>query len=204
MGRHMIRALFAGLTILLSCTLAFAQEYRVQEGDTLSIEVLEDPSLNRQVLVLPDGNVSFPFVGNLRAEDRTLAQIQSGITDALAPNFASRPTVFVTLSRLRQSFDDGGLDNEDVIFIYFIGEVNNPGRVGVEAGTTLLQALAVSGGLTDFAATKRIQLRRNGTDGQEVVYSFDYKAISEGAQITGTTTVVDGDVILIPQRRLFE
>jgi polysaccharide export outer membrane protein len=73
----------------------------------------------------------------------------------------------------------------------------------VERGTTLLQFLAESGGLTPFAATKRIQLRRTDAAGQERSYLFNYDAVMSGAQTT-VITLQKGDVIIVPQRRLFE
>ena len=197
----MLRTIFAALLMIVSGAAAIAQSYTLQPGDTLSVEVLEDPALNRTVLVLPDGNISFPFAGSIPARGRTLAQVQANLTARLAPNFASSPTVFVNLAQLNPAPET---DTGETVAVYFLGEVNAPGRVEVPAGTTLLQALAVSGGLTNFAATKRIQLRRSDTQGREVIYRFDYNAISRGAQITGATTVTDGDVILVPQRRLFE
>ncbi|PJN94182.1 sugar transporter, partial [Amaricoccus sp. HAR-UPW-R2A-40] len=55
-----------------------------------------------------------------------------------------------------------------------------------------------------FAATKRIQLRRRGADGQEQIFVFNYKAVERGAAIESMITMREGDVILVPERRLFE
>ncbi|WP_172326889.1 polysaccharide biosynthesis/export family protein [Mangrovicoccus sp. HB161399] len=199
----MFRPIIAALFLIFAGAMAYAQQYTLAPGDTLSVEVLEDPALNRSVLVLPDGRISFPFAGSIQAEGRTLSQVQANLTTALAPNFASSPTVFVNLAQLAPA-EKRAYGNEKVIAVYFLGEVNSPGRLEVPAGTTLLQALSMGGGLTNFAATKRIQLRRTDSNGREIIYRFDYRAISRGAQITGTTTMADGDVILVPQRRLFE
>ncbi|WP_138465071.1 polysaccharide biosynthesis/export family protein [Poseidonocella sp. HB161398] len=200
----MLRPIIAALFLILSGVMAVAQQYTLAPGDTLSVEVLEDPALNRNVLVLPDGRITFPFVGSIPAQGRTLAQVQANLTTALAPNFATSPTVFVSLSRLSPDAGASSTITGDTIAVYFLGEVNAPGRIEIPKGTTLLQALAMGGGLTNFAATKRIQLRRTGSDGREIIYRFDYRAISRGAQITGATTMADGDVLLVPQRRLFE
>ncbi len=198
----MLRPLIAALFLIFAGAMSIAQQYTLEPGDTISVEVLEDPALNRTVLVLPDGRISFPFAGSVQAEGRTLSQIQANLTAALAPNFASSPTVFVNLAQLSPTAQQ--VDEEDLIAVYFLGEVNAPGRLDIPAGTTLLQALSMGGGLTNFAATKRIQLRRTDSQGREIIYRFDYRAISRGAQITGATTMADGDVILVPQRRLFE
>lgn len=201
----MLRSFFLGLFLIVAGTVSLAQQYTLQPGDSLRVEVLEDPSLNRAVLVLPDGRFNFPFAGAIQAQGRTVAQVQAQLSTALAPNFATAPTVFVGLSGLNPSSQSSlAATSDDLIDIYFLGEVNAQGLVQVPEGTTLLQALAMGGGLSNFAATKRIQLRRTDTKGREVVYQFDYKAISKGAQITGATVVTDGDVILVPQRRLFE
>ncbi len=80
-----------------------------------------------------------------------------------------------------------------------MGEGANPGRMDVERGTTLLQAFAQMGGFSPFAATKRIQLRRAGK-----TYVIDYTAIEAGTSTAGATVMQRGDVILVPQRRLFE
>ncbi|MEP4037555.1 SLBB domain-containing protein, partial [Pseudophaeobacter sp.] len=85
----------------------------------------------------------------------------------------------------------------------FVGEVNNSGIVQIKPGTTLLQAVAISGGVTRFAAIKRIQLRRTGTDGVQRVTILNYKALANGA-VTNDIALRDGDVILVPERRLFE
>jgi polysaccharide biosynthesis/export protein len=91
------------------------------------------------------------------------------------------------------------------IDVYFIGEVANSGLVQVPRGTTVLQALALSGGFTRFAATKRIQLRRTDpASGQQNVFTIDYSAIERGAAGIGSSVLADGDVIIVPERRLFE
>ena len=96
--------------------------------------------------------------------------------------------------------------NEDGLTfpIYVLGRVSDPGLREVETGTNLLQAVALAGGLDRFAATKRIQLRRRGADGQEQIFVFNYKAVERGAAIESMITMREGDVILVPERRLFE
>ena len=197
-----------GESVTFFATAAFAQsEYRARAGDTLTIEVLEDNSLNRSVEILPDGRISFPFAGTLQAAGRTVGQIEATITSAIASNFANEPNVFVTVipgkSPLpKKSTGTGRGRNID---IYMLGEVSAPGLKEVQRGTTLLQAMALSGGLTKFAATKRIQLRSSDPKtGQPVVQTFNYKALTDGAALGQDTKLRDGDVILVPERRLFE
>lgn len=196
-----MRFLFGLMAALMLATMSQAQSYNLEVGDVLAIEVLEDASLNRNALVLPDGNISFPFAGNVRAAGRTVNQVQQSLITALAPNFATAPTVFVSINQLNTPPTSSPRD----ITIYVIGEVNNPGEKQLEKGTTFLQGLASVGGFTSFAATKRIQLRRTDpSTGQEAVYSFNLRAAGDGAKISGNATLLDGDVILVPERRLFE
>jgi polysaccharide export outer membrane protein len=197
-----IKLLAALVALALSVTAATAQDYRVQPGDSLSIEVIEDPGLNRSVLVLPDGSFSFPFVGALRASGQSVTEIQSALTTALAPNFAAPPTVVVSVGSIAERAAGTG---PALVPIYVIGEVNSPGKIEVRRGTTLLQFLAESGGFTRFAATNRVQLRRvDPQTGQETVRVFDYRAAVRGATGGGAIALRSGDVVIVPERRLFE
>ena len=89
--------------------------------------------------------------------------------------------------------------------VYILGEANTPGRKEILPGTTLIQFLAEAGGLSRFAADKRIQLRRvDPNTKQETVYRFNYRTMGGSDSISGTTVLAPGDVIVVPERRLFE
>ena len=203
----MLHRLFVVCLALLWAVSAAAQQgYQIKAGDQLAIEVLEDPSLNRQALVLPDGRISFPLVGSVVAGGRTTDDVRQQLSSALASNFASPPSVFVSVLALGQNGASGGSSGaRRNIEVYVIGEVGNPGMLEVRRGTTLLQMLSQTGGFTKFAATKRIQLRRVDPQTKTyVTYPFNYRAVERGAQISGSTVLSDGDVIVVPQRKLFE
>lgn len=200
--------LIAFWTLVLSITVANAQDnYRIKPGDTLVVEVLEDASLNRSVLVLPDGSITFPFAGSVFVGGRTVADVQSTITAQIAENFASRPTVFVNVSALRPEViaPVTGEKATPTISVYFIGEVNQPGMRPMAPGTTFLQAVAESGGMTRFAATKRVQLRRfDSRSGAQQIFTMNLRALGDGGPLTDNVVLQDGDTILVPERRLFE
>lgn len=199
-----LRRLLAALFVLpILAGLSSAQDYRVRSGDVLQIEVLEDATLNRSAIVLPDGQISLPLAGSIRAAGRTLAEVQADLAGRLAPNFAAAPTVYVTLSALAERAPSTPTVAR-TIDVYILGAANTPGKVEVKPGATLLQALAQAGGLSPFAAKKRVQLRRVDKSGAEQVYKFDLDAIERGAAGGGSTRLVSGDVIVIPQRKLFE
>ena len=199
-----MKKLIVALLAIFAATTAFAQSgYQIQPGDTLQVEVLEDPSLNRSVLVLPDGTVSFPFAGSVRASGRSAGQVGDAITSGISSNFASPPNVFVTVQQLRETALVAG--GAATMHIYMLGEIVAPGEKHLNRGTTLIQALAETGGFTKFAATKRIILRRTDRrTGKQSVRKINYKAIADGSAVGNDVVLREGDVIIVPERRLFE
>ena len=189
---------------LLMPAIAPAQGYRIQAGDILRVEVIEDETLNRTVLVDPRGRINFPFVGSIRAAGQTVNAVQATLTRQLAPNFTEPPSVFVALEQLAP--EDIPIETEpEVISVYMLGEVERAGKVEMEPGTTLLQAFAEMGGFSSFAATKRVQLRRQDPKtGVETVIPLNYDAMLQGQTANATLELQDGDVIVVPTRRLFE
>ena len=201
--RFLIAALTA-LCIAAATTATAQQAYRVKPGDVLRIEVVEDSTLNRTVLVAPDGRITVPGAGSITAGGQSVDQIMATLTTQLAPNFANTPNVFVGLEALapvppRAPPAPVVKAPDPVVNIFVIGEAAKAGKIPVAPGTTLLQAFAEFGGFTNFAATGRIQLRRGTT-----IYPINYDAILSGQSPNGQATVAEGDVIVIPQRGLFE
>jgi polysaccharide export outer membrane protein len=189
----------AALVALLTAPLALAQSagYRIQPGDVLAITVLEDDTLNRQSLVTPDGRISVPLAGTVRASGNTVETVEKTIADRLASNFAVRPSVFVSVVSVDET--------AETFPIFVLGEVGGAGAIEVEPGTTLLQAIALAGGPGRFAATQRIQLRRtDSATGQERMFLFNFNAVERGGAIQSMITLREGDVIIVPERRLFE
>jgi polysaccharide export outer membrane protein len=194
-----MRQILLAALALLAAPAAWAQAsgYLIQPGDVLAITVLEDDSLNQQSLVTPDGRISVPLAGTVQASGRTVEAVEGTIADRLASNFAVRPSVFVSVVSVTEE--------EETFPIYVLGQVETPGLVEVLPGTTLLQAVAMAGGLDRFAATKRIQLRRRDpATGQERLFLFNFKAVERGGSITSMITLREGDVLIVPERRLFE
>lgn len=174
--------------------------YKLRGGDTLTVEVLEDPALNRTLLIAPDGRITMPLAGGVRAAGRTLESVQAELATKLTPNFAASPTVYLALqSRADVPTRSSTPTQAALIGVFVMGEASKPGRLDLAPGTTVLQAFAQMGGFSKFAATKRIQLRR-GTQ----IYPLNYNAIEAGKSNAGNTVLSDGDVIVVPQRKLFE
>ena len=174
-------------------------EYRLQPGDSVQVSVLEDMSIDRQVLVRPDGKISLPLVGTVQAAGRTPEALQAAVRQALAPQFVAPPTVTVSLVGLGEEY------RELLPVVYVLGEVATPGRFTYEPEQPMnvLQALSLAGGPDVFAAKRRIQIHRM-VGGQKQVMLFDYKAIEEAEGVPEILQILDGDVIVVPERGLFE
>lgn len=199
--------LLAVAALILSAPPGLAQgRYVVGTGDVLRVEVLEDESLGRSVLVTPSGEITLPLAGSVVAAGQTLSAVQETITRRLSPNFANPPTVFVSLSSGAQA--EVPLAEEQAVeplSVYVIGEAGSNGLLAVAPGTTILQAFSLMGGFSPFAAVDRIQLRRRDlSTGQERIYRLSYNAIVEGRSPNGSVPLRNGDVIVVPTRRLFE
>jgi len=110
--------------------MAFAQgSYRIQSGDTLAISVLEDPNLNRSVLVRPDGGISLPIAGNIQAGGNSIAAVERLVTERLASGFSIKPTVSVALAAVgpvatavQQARAVEAANTK--VDVFFMGEVN--------------------------------------------------------------------------------
>jgi polysaccharide export outer membrane protein len=192
------------VTILLSLLPASAQtgDYRLRPGDVLRVEVLEDTSLNRNTLVTPDGRITLPLAGSVTASGRTVEAVQSDLVTKLSGSFAAPPTVFVSIDRIAEQRPASGgnrVATRAMIEVFVLGEAAKPGKLEIRRGATVLEAFAQMGGFTKFAAKKRVQLRRGGK-----IYALDYVAIESGRSAVGDTVLAGGDVILVPQRALFE
>lgn len=203
--RTVIGSLITLIVAMVVATASWAQgSYQIQPGDALQVEVLEDPTLNRTVLVLPDGSINFPLVGSVRAAGQSTNGLSSSLSTALSSNFNAPPTVFISIASVAPPPLPGGLAaTGPTIDVFIMGEVNVPGKHLATEGTTILQVLAQAGGLTNFAARKRIELRRADTK-TGVMNRYTYNYNGSGGGIQGNTVLKAGDVVVVPARRLFE
>lgn len=198
--RNLVMAI---LVTLIASAVNAQSTYQIRPGDTLEISVLEDANLNRQVLVRPDGRISIPLVGDIMAAGQSPESLKAAIAAGLASSFSIAPNVTVALAAVAPPVI--GTFAPATISVYIIGEVNNPGAFEMAPGTTMLQALSISGGLGRFAASKRIQIRSTDPKtGTEYVRSFNYHSFVNGGVTGAVLKLNDGDVIIVPERRLFE
>ena len=198
----MQRWIVAVISLLVVAAITAQGVYAIQPGDSMRAEVIENASLDGVVLVTPDGMSGFPFADSIAAAARTPEQITSAINTRLELNFSTAPDVDVAVRSIAVMASDQA--QSETIDVFLLGEVNSPGQRSVDRGISILQFLSTSGGFTKFAATKRIQIRRRGSDGRELLIMLNYHALSRGARLDTSILLHDGDVVLVPERRLFE
>lgn len=157
--------------------------YVVDAGDVLEISVWKDEGLNKQVLVRPDGGITFPLVGEIHAGGLTVAQIGEEITRRLS-EYLSDPAVNVALITVNQK-------------IYVVGKVTKPGEFIVPARVDVMQALSMAGGPAPFADTDDIKVIRR-ENGSTQTFPFDYDAVSQGEDLEQNIQLKRGDVVVVP------
>ena len=177
-------------TLLLAGVPAHSQDapanrYRVQPGDTLEVSVWKEEDLIREVLVRPDGLFSFPLVGEIDANNRTVDELTGEVARRLG-RFISDPVVTVTVKSI-----DGNK-------IYLLGQVNTPGAFVVNPRVDVMQALSLAGGTTPFAALNDIVIVRRNRDGTQVAMSFKYKDVERGRDLQQNILLESGDIVIVP------
>lgn len=160
------------------------QGYLIGPEDTLEISVWREDSLQREVLVRPDGMISFPLAGDVQAAGRTSEQVSKDIKKRLS-KYIPDPVVNVSVVKV------AGYK------VYVLGQVTKPGEFTVGRYIDVMQALTLAGGLTPYASENGIKiLRRDG--GKEVVLPFQYTAVRSGAGLDQNIMLRSGDVVVVP------
>lgn len=181
----------AGLMLILASTTgpalaetAATDTYLVQPGDVLEISVWREEGLEKQVVVRPDGGLSFPLVGNVQASGKSVEQLQTEVADKLK-RYIPDPSVSVAVLKL-----DGNK-------VYVIGKVNRPGDFTATRNVDVVQALSMAGGMTPYAAANKIRiLRREG--GKQTAIPFAYGDIEKGEDLEQNILLKAGDVVVVP------
>jgi len=165
-------------------TNAEQRAYKIGAEDVLDISVWKEKELQREVIVRPDGGISFPFVGDVRAAGRTPLQLQKIIT-LKVQKFIPDAMVTVAVTKL------AGLR------IYVIGKVKKSGQFVIGRYVDVIQALTLAGGLDPYASEKDIKILRR-KDGKEVVYPFNYSAVKDGEKLEQNILLLNDDVVVVP------
>lgn len=172
-------------TALLKDQKSDVSNYLLAPGDLVEITVWKEEGLQQQqILVAPDGNITFPFAGTIMAAGKPISALQEAITSKMAAYIAD-PVVNIKLLQ----------NNGNTIFV--IGKVNKPGQFPANRRIDVMQALSLAGGLTVFADDNSINvLRRVGNEIK--VFPFDYGYVLNGEHLEQNIILEAGDTVTVP------
>lgn len=168
----------------LAEALTVEDAYLIGPGDILDISVWKDETLTRTTAVRPDGFISFPLIGNIRAADKTASELKAEIEKKL-DRYVPGVTLSLEIREVRS------------LVVYVIGRVNNPGRFLLTSDINVLQALASAGGLNPFANRNDIKIFRQGSE-ETTIFPFQYDQVVEGKRLEQNIYLKRGDVVVIP------
>ena len=156
-------------------------EYRLGPEDLVEVNVWKEPGLSTTAPVRPDGKITVPAIGELLAEGRTTGELEREITSRLRQLITS-PSVAVIVKEIHASR------------IYVVGEVAKPGSFPLRGRLDVLQAIALAGGLTEFADREDIIVLRRFHNGREERLAFNYGHVAGSG---GAFTLYPGDTVVV-------
>ena len=177
------------MTLLLWAAATFVvaaedEPYRIQPGDVLTISVWKEKDLQDDVLVRPDGGLSFPLTGDQKAAGLTVEQLRQAI-DAKLRRYIPDPVVTITVKGI------GG--NR----VYVVGKVNRPGEFPFSRPLDVMQSLSLAGGATPFAEVNDIVILRR-ENGKLTSIAFRYEDVARGRHLDQNILLKSGDTVVVP------
>jgi polysaccharide biosynthesis/export protein len=155
-------------------------KYQIGPEDMLFVRVWREPDFTLPVAVRPDGKITMPLIGEVRAAGQSPLQLTATLKQLLT-QYLNNPDVNVFVTEVRSKK------------FYIDGEMNRPGSFALVTPTTVLEALSRGGGFREFANTKKIRVLR----GSHIRY-FNYKAVTKGQHLEQNIAVENGDHIIVP------
>ena len=201
--KRTVAALFIGCVLVVSCagnvpsvrTLVKQQEteqhagmshnpYVIGPGDILAVNIWKEPELSKESAVRLDGKISLPLVNDVKAAGLTCAELRERLIGRYK-NYVESPEVSVTMVESRSKK------------IYVLGKINKPGEYTLQKEMTILQALSLAGGVSEWADRSDIRLVRE-IEGTEKTFKVDYDAIVSGQDLSQNIQLQPDDTIFLP------
>jgi len=158
--------------------------YRIQPGDVLGVSVWKEEDLTQEVIVRPDGQITFPLVGEAKAAGNSIENLRLLISERLK-KYIPDPVVTVSVRQLAGNT------------IYVIGKVNRPGVFPIVRNVDVMQALSLAGGTSTYAALNDIKILRR-ENGKLRALSFKYAEVEKGKRLEQNVVLRAGDVVVVP------
>lgn len=171
-------------TALAADSSAPTEQYLLQPGDVLAVSVWKEEDLSSEVIVRPDGKITFPLVGEANAAGDNVESLRLFIAEKLA-KYISDPVVTVSIRQLAGNR------------IYVIGQVNRPGEFPILRNVDVMQALSMAGGTATYASLNNIKVLRR-ENGKLRSISFKYADVEKGKNLEQNIILKAGDVVVVP------
>src|SRR5450631_1396554 len=159
--------------------------YVIGAEDVITVYVWKEPDMSKTVPVRPDGMISLPLIGEIKAAGNTPVQLQDVLAEAMK-KMISDPQVTVVVEKI------GSLN------FNIVGEVNHPGYFPLTRRMTVLDAIAMAGGFRDFAKSKKIYVLRTAANGAQQRLPFNYKEVIKGKNQQQNIELQPRDTIVVP------
>ena len=158
--------------------------YQLRPGDVLVVSVWKETELQGEVLIRPDGGLSFALAGEVHAAGHTVDELTKMLETRIQKYI---PDAVVTVAVKATNGNR----------IYVIGKVNRPGDFPLAGPMDVMQALSVAGGATPFADTNKIRVLRRVGD-QQTSIAFHYSDVERGRQLEQNILLQSGDTVVVP------
>ncbi|VAW61560.1 Capsule polysaccharide export protein [hydrothermal vent metagenome] len=192
--QSVLNIIFRGLLVFvlsLQYALAAAPEasaaipaYVIGPGDVLNINVWKEEGLQQEVLIRPDGGMSFPLAGDIKAGGKSVEQLQKLLSSKIK-RYIPDPVVTVSVRQIQNNK------------IFVVGKVNRSGEYIGSAYIDVMQALAMAGGLNAYASSNNIRILRR-VNGKVKSILFEYSEVASGAELHQNIILKSGDVVVVP------
>lgn len=159
-------------------------DYVIGPGDVLGVMFWREAEMSGDVTVRPDGRITLPVIGEIQAAGLQPDALKDQIL-AAATKYMTDPSVAVVVRTI----------NSRKVFI--TGRVTTPGAHPLVAPLTVMQAIALAGGLTEYADAKNITILRS-ENGESVTLKFNYKDVAKGRNLNQNIQLRPGDTVVVP------
>ncbi|CCU80870.1 putative capsular polysaccharide transport protein [Halanaerobium saccharolyticum subsp. saccharolyticum DSM 6643] len=174
--------LMTAILLLFITVPTIAQQYQLNVGDKISISVWGHQDLSRETIIDPDGKISYPLVGSIKAEDKTTTEIRTELQQELA-EYIIEPEVSVNLISYRK------------LRVTVMGAVRQEGSYEIRSDNQVLDVISLAGGIKEDAKAENTTLQRQGEK-----LEINLKELLRGNNLADNYQLQDGDQLFVPER----